>query len=101
MSRDQGCYYVYMLTNERRTVLYIGVTGDLQSRLRQHQAAERPGFTQRYRVNRLVHYETYPDILTAIAREKKLKSWTRAKKNAVVETANAKWNDLSERILGP
>lgn len=95
MARDEGYYYVYLLTNESRTVLYIGVTNDLETRLHQDRAAELPGFTQRYRVNRLVYYEDYPDPVSAIAREKQLKGWTRAKKNALVEKVNLRWRDLT------
>ena len=99
MSRDAGYYYVYMLTNASRVVLYIGVTSDLEGRLFEHRSSETPGFTRKYRVNRLVYYEDYPDPSSAIAREKQLKGWTRAKKNALVEKMNPRWHDLGEDIL--
>ena len=99
MSRDAGYYFVYMLTNASRVVLYIGVTGDLEGRLYEHRAAETKGFTQRYRVNRLVWYEDCPDLISAITREKQLKGWTRAKKNALVETMNPRWHGLHEEML--
>ena len=58
-----------------------------------------PGFTSKYRVNRLVWYEDYPDPASAIVREKQLKDWTRTKKNTLVETMNPRWNDLGEDIM--
>ena len=99
MSHDVGYYYVYMLTNASRVVLYIGVTRDLEGRVYEHREGAIKGFTQKYRVNRLVWYEDYPDPASAIAREKQLKGWTRAKKNALVEKMNPRWNDLGEDIL--
>ncbi len=99
MSRDAGYYHVYMLTNASRVVLYIGVTGDLEGRVFEHREGVTPGFTQEYRVDRLVYYEDYPDPQSAIAREKQLKGWTRAKKNALVERINPRWNDLWEDIM--
>ena len=99
MSRDAGYYYVYMLTNMSRVVLYIGVTSDLEGRLYEHRSGETPGFTQRYRVNRLVCVEDYPDPRSAIAREKQLKGWTRAKKNALVAKVNPQWRDLGEEMM--
>ncbi len=99
MSRDEGCYYVYLLTNATRSVLYIGVTSDLEGRVYEHGAAETPGFTQRYRVDRLAYFEDYPDPLSAIAREKQLKGWTRAKKNALVAAKNPHWRSLHEDII--
>lgn len=94
MAREHN-YFVYLLTNANRTVLYIGVTNDLARRIEEHQSGERPGFTQRYRLNRLVYYELYPDARAAIEREKQLKGWTRAKKELLVAQANPKWMDLS------
>ena len=99
MSRDAGYYYVYMVTNLTRTVLYIGVTSDLEGRVYEHRQAETASFTQRYQVDLLVYYEDYPDPASAIAREKQLKGWTRAKKNALVTKFNPRWRDLSEDIL--
>ena len=96
--RDEGYYYVYFVCNESRVVLYIGVTNNLEGRLYQHRGAEIAGFTERYRVNRLVYYEDYPDARSAIAREKQLKGWTRAKKNALVERFNPHWNDLTVSV---
>ena len=89
-------YYTYILTNSLSTVLYIGVTNNLESRLLQHRRKEMPGFTSMYNVSKLVYYETFDQVLDAIAREKQLKGWTRAKKAWLVETENREWQDLSE-----
>ena len=88
-------YYVYVLTNRSRT-LYTGVTNDLLRRLYEHRHPTRPSFTSRYRITRLVYYETTPDVRAAIAREKQIKSWSRAKKIALVEKSNPKWMDLCQ-----
>ncbi len=95
MARDHDCC-VYLLTHHARTVLYIGVTSDLEGRLYEHITRVHPGgFTGRYQVDRLVCYEQFGDVLTAIEREKQLKGWTRAKKNALVARSNPLWADLS------
>ena len=88
-------YYVYMLTNHNNKVMYIGVTNNLKRRLFEHQTGLVEGFTKKYHVHKLVYYETFGNINNAIEREKQLKGWTRAKKNALVETINPEWNDLS------
>jgi enoyl-CoA hydratase/carnithine racemase/predicted GIY-YIG superfamily endonuclease len=79
-----------------RRVLYIGVTSDLDKRIWQHQHDVHPWcFTARYRVHKLVYFETYSNIVAAIAREKKLKHFTRAEKVALIQSLNPKWRDLS------
>ena len=88
-------YHVYILTNSWRNVLYIGVTGSLQKRIWQHKNKAVPGFTSRYNCDLLVYFEEYDEIDQAIAREKQLKGWTRAKKNALIESKNPKWQDLA------
>ncbi len=88
-------YCVYILTNWNNSVMYIGVTGDLRRRLYEHQNELADGFTKRYHIHKLVYYEQTSDVHAALAREKQLKKWTRAKKNALVETINPEWNDLS------
>ena len=88
-------YYVYVLTNWRNNVLYIGVTNDLFRRLYEHQNHLADGFTSRYNVYKLVYFEACGDISSAIAREKELKAWRREKKNALVEKKNPEWRDLS------
>ena len=87
-------YYVYIMTNLSDT-LYIGVTNDLYLRVYEHKHGLTPGFTSKYRITTLVHYETYKDILDAIAREKQLKGWRRAKKIALIRAENPRWKDLA------
>lgn len=89
-------YYTYILTNWSNTVMYIGVTNDLQRQLYEHSYGIEDSFTHRYNVNKLVYYEYTEDVKAAIAREKQLKGWTRARKNALVETLNPDWRDLSD-----
>ncbi|MDQ7947821.1 MAG: GIY-YIG nuclease family protein [Pedobacter sp.] len=93
-------YYVYILTNTVRTVLYIGVTNNLQRRLVEHQKnSVYWSFTRKYRCFFLVYYEIYKYVNDAIAREKELKRWSRAKKVALVELENKAWRFLNEEIL--
>jgi putative endonuclease len=92
-------FYVYMMTNRSRVVLYTGITNSLMRRVWQHQNGEIEGFTKTYKVNRLVYYERFNDPRDAIAREKEIKSWRREKKNALVETMNPKWADLSPMLF--
>ncbi len=87
-------YYVYIVTNKSRT-LYTGVTNNLERRVYEHKHGFVPGFTKKYNVKRLVYFEATPDIQGAIAREKQIKGWLRAKKVALIESVNAKWEDLS------
>ncbi len=89
-------YYVYILTNKNNRVMYIGVTNDLARRLYEHKQEMVEGFTKRYHVHKLVYYEQTMDVRSAIAREKQLKGWLRARKNELVETMNPEWRDLSE-----
>ncbi|MBV8629602.1 MAG: GIY-YIG nuclease family protein [Silvibacterium sp.] len=88
-------YCTYIVANKSRT-LYIGVTGDLFCRVMQHRSGETEGFTAKYRCNRLVWFERYVSPDAAIAREKQLKGWGRAKKIALIERDNPTWEDLSE-----
>ncbi len=90
-------YYVYILTNKSNQVMYIGVTNDLYRRLYEHKNGLVEGFTKKYRVHKLVYFEQTNDIYSALAREKELKGWRRARKNALVETLNPQWSDLSEQ----
>lgn len=92
-------YYVYILTSKTRTTVYIGVTNDLATRLDQHQNAAIKSFTKKYRLTRLVYYESFGDVNDAIAREKQLKGWRREKKNALIATANPRWEDVSGQLF--
>ena len=89
-------YYVYILTNWNNKVLYTGITSNLERRLYEHQNELADGFTKRYHVHKLVYFDTTTDVNAAIAREKQIKGWTRQKKNALVETINPEWRDLSK-----
>ena len=94
-------YYVYILSNATKTVIYTGVTNDLVRRVWQHMEHIDPdSFTARFDVNRLVFYEVYEDVQAAIAREKQIKSWNRKRKNALVNGMNPKWVDLYPSLLG-
>jgi putative endonuclease len=86
-------FYVYILASFSRR-LYTGVTNDLRRRLREHRAGSPGSHTHRYRVNRLVYFETHSDIRVAIAREKEIKDWTREKRMQLIEERNAGWLDL-------
>lgn len=88
-------YYVYILASRSRC-LYVGVTNDLVRRVREHRLGRYASFTSRYRVHQLVHYEEFTDIRDAIAREKKVKRWSRDRKYRLIEQANAGWLDLTE-----
>ena len=73
----------------------MGVTNDLERRVQEHKSKQVPGFTARYNVSQLVYGEVFSDVRDAIAREKQIKSWSRARKNALIEEHNPRWNDLA------
>jgi len=79
--------------------LYVGVTNDLRRRTMEHKQKLVPGFTSKYNVNRLVYFEQFSDPRLAIACEKQIKGWTRAKKIALIESVNLGWLDLSEGVV--
>ncbi len=91
-------HYVYIMANIART-LYIGVTNDLVRRVFEHRHKFIPGFTSRYNLTHLVYYEGFDDVRDAIAREKQLKGWLRAKKVALIETMNPGWEDLAKYVV--
>ena len=91
-------YSVYILTNKRDTVLYTGITGDLRSRGYQHREKLLSGFTSRYNVSKLVHYEAGYDPSGAIAREKQIKASSRHKKIDLVNRTNPEWRDLYDEL---
>ena len=90
-------YFVYILTTTNNKVMYVGVTNDLERRIAEHKSHLVKGFTQRYNVNKLVYVEESGDVVAAIEREKRIKGWTRAKKNELVTLMNPEWRDLSGR----
>ena len=89
-------YYVYILTNKIHSVLYIGVTSDLERRLYEHRHKLVKGFTSKYNATKLVYVEETNDAVAAISREKQLKGWLRKKKDDLISVANPEWHDLSE-----
>jgi putative endonuclease len=91
-------YFVYMLTNKPRGTLYVGVTNDLVRRVYEHREGAVPGFTKRYTLKQLVHFECYDDPMTAIQREKNIKHWSRAWKLDLVASSNPQWRDLYNDI---
>ena len=93
-------YYVYIMTNQSRT-LYIGVTNDLEHRVRQHKSRSVEGFTAKYNCTQLAWYEEFTEVNQAIAWEKRLKGWTRTKKIALIEEMNPHWEDLSAEWFAP
>ena len=87
-------YYVYLLTNKHNTVVYVGVTNDLVRRIYEHREGLREGFTKRYRVMRLVHFEAFADVRDALEREKQLKGGSRKNKLELIRSNNPTWRDL-------
>lgn len=87
-------YYVYILTNFTKTVLYTGVTNNLKRRVYEHKEKINNGFTHDYNVSNLVYFEIYSDIYNAITREKQIKAGSRKSKVELIEIANKDWKDL-------
>ena len=92
-------YYVYIITNNSGT-LYTGVTNDLQRRIFEHKHKLGGDFSKRYNLTRLIYYEMTNDVNAAIAREKQIKGWRKAKKLTLINSINPNWRDLSEDWLG-
>ena len=95
--QKQPC--VYMVSNQTRGTLYIGVTSNLPARVWQHQNHVVDGFSSRYKLDRLVWFELHDDMLSAIGREKQLKASNRKKKMQLIETLNPDWRDLSPELV--
>jgi len=89
-------YWVYIATNNART-LYTGVTNDLLRRMYEHKNWLIPGFTSKYRIDRLVFFEVTSDVRSAIVREKQIKAWRHEKKTVLIQSANPSWKDLSAK----
>ena len=93
-------YYVYILSNNTNVTIYTGITNDLIRRVYEHKThADTKSFTARYHVHKLVYFEETGDAYTAISREKQIKSWSRKRKNRLVETINPSWEDLYPSLL--
>ena len=92
-------YYVYILASKPNGTLYIGITSNLAQRVGQHKHGVLEGFTKRYGVHRLVHYEVFDRPAEAIQREKRLKKWNRAWKIELIESTNPGWKDLYATVI--
>ncbi|MFY9772564.1 MAG: GIY-YIG nuclease family protein [Xanthobacteraceae bacterium] len=92
-------FFVYVLANRPKGVLYVGVTSDLQRRVWQHRTKTVPGFTKKYGATRLVYYEEHASILQARERERALKRWRRAWKLKLIEDINSEWRDLADELV--
>ena len=91
-------YYIYIMTNERNTVIYTGVTNDLKRRVYEHKEKQDEGFTKKYNITKLVYYEIFEDVENAILREKQIKGGSRQKKLELVNSMNEEWRDLYEEL---
>jgi putative endonuclease len=90
--------YVYVLASQPHGTLYVGVTTDLIARIAQHREGTAEGFTKKYKVNRLVYFETHESVEAAILREKQIKKWNRTWKIRLIEERNLHWDDLYGQI---
>jgi putative endonuclease len=93
-------YFVYIMSNQSHTVLYTGVTNDLQRRVLEHRSGKGGKFSNKYKIYKLVYYEAGVDIRVAIAREKQIKGGSRKKKIDLVNSINPEWEDLFEKYFG-
>ena len=87
--------YVYILSNKNRTVLYIGITNDLERRMAEHKSGTGSAFTKKYNISELLYYEVFDKIIDAIKREKQLKEWKREWKFELIKTMNSELLDLA------
>ena len=92
-------YYVYIMASKRNGTLYIGVTNDLIRRVYEHKTNVVEGFTEKYRVHKLVYWEQSDSVESALQREKQLKRWNRQWKIALIEKENSNWEDMYEQLL--
>ncbi len=88
-------YYIYIMTNKLNSVLYTGVTSDIEKRTYEHKLKLIEGFTKKYNIDKLVYYEVFDDIDNAIAREKQIKAGSRQKKIDLIASINPSWKNLS------
>ena len=94
-------YYVYMITTQKNTALYTGITSDLIHRIWQHKEGLIKGFTKKYNVKKLVYFEEYKDVQEAIHREKCIKRWKREWKEKLIEKMNPEWKNLCKDDMIP
>lgn len=93
-------FHVYIMTNRKDGTLYVGVTSDLVKRVYEHRSGSVPGFTQRYKLKKLVYFEEHETAQLAIQREKNVKHWPREWKVDLIESGNPDWDDLYDGIAG-
>ena len=91
-------YYVYILSNKSHSVLYVGMTNNLERRLYEHKQKLVKGFSSKYNCTKLVYFESSTNVNAIIAREKEIKKWRREKINELIKGLNSDWNDLSEEF---
>jgi putative endonuclease len=92
-------YYVYMLASSKRGMLYTGFTSNLIKRVYEHKKGDIPGYTKRYKIDKLVYFEETSDVISAITREKRIKKWRRIWKIELIEKVNPEWRDLYYDII--
>jgi len=92
-------YYIYILSNFKRNVIYVGVTNNLQKRVWEHKQNLVEGFSKKYKVHDLIYFETFSDPISAIKREKQIKSWSRGKKDELIKKLNPQLKDLYQEII--
>jgi putative endonuclease len=94
------CYYVYILASKKEGTLYTGVTNNLKKRIFEHREELIEGFTRKYHIHKLVYYERFRDVHSAILREKRIKKWNREWKIRLIEEKNPEWKDLADKPEG-
>ena len=94
MKKQMDKYYIYFMSNKYDSVLYVGVTNNLERRVSEHRTGNSDAFTARYNCSKLVYYEEYSSIDEAIAREKQIKSWNRARKEKLIDSMNPEHKEL-------
>ncbi len=87
-------YYVYILANKTNSTIYVGITNNLARRVYEHKSELQEGFTKKYHVHKLVYYEETSDVYSALTREKQIKSWSRRRKNDLINTLNPTWKEI-------
>ena len=92
-------YFVYILASKQNGTLYIGSTSNLPTRIWQHKNSLLPGFTAKYKVMNLVHFEFFQEVVDMAQRERRLKEWKRSWKIALIEKHNPDWKDLFDTLF--
>lgn len=92
-------YYVYILTNDKNVLLYVGITNNLVRRVFEHKNNLVKGFTQKHCIHKLVYFEEITNVMEAILREKRIKKWNRSWKERLINKQNSSWRDLYTDIL--